>query len=1139
MKSQTIQFKSMNSDIADKFLPEGVYKSAVNCRPNNINEKGGFVVSNIKSNKAIESLFFGQTVKYIGGCSDDKRNAIISFYEGVNTNYITGYDTKTETEYFILQVTKVLVPFGGRIINPSVLDDYLFWLADGKAMKLNIVEAATDTTLDRYSFTDLLIDKFPPLYPPTCVAVENNSFIGNNILNNIFQFAYAYEYEDGEISSYSPFSKSVLPESTNDLDIDFLNNEIDVTVQTGTSRVVKIWVAYKKGQNRDWALAEKLDKSKLSIPNNSTHVYQFYNDKYISGLNQADVVAITNNPFYEFGAQAISRDNFVVYGLVKDGLEKPTNVSLSLTYSLLPSPTRVASYKVGAVHEFGVIFRDENGRTDGVNARAEISIPFYTDPAIRPDIVSYEGAGDIPYANISWTITGDAPLWAKTMSIVYLGNKTTASFVDYTLTKIQDVGVYTYMSLDGLNLLKQTPSVLDPRTPNSNLAPYTFTKGDRIRFRTDKSGVVLDATSNKYDYEILGYVAEVVDSAGNVLYPETIYTDAFDWSAANIGKNSVFEIYSPKKEFADDIFYEIGDVSATTEGTIHTTTGTLTQGDVYAFNREMTNSDLGELRAQEDRRYDFQNAYGVSIQLNVLKPATGVRPVSGGRSNNYKSLAFYENVNSTPMTVIISGKYDYNIETDDGAELTLESYASGGGTLVKEVLDTVPNTSGGVRFKRVGSFTRTRNIPVGGYILLYVRNYHNVIMEPPMYFDLSVKAYETATGASITKFVESKDYSDYFTSDEHSIGRPYVEIPDEDTSMKNNIVYTGKYFANTDIDETNKINPLNVKYVPYSFGLISNMIVRGDTLKVFTKNKEMSFYLGKESYQNPDGTGAFVFSSTPIGNIRVYDSDYGVSHPESMLQTNTGVYYYDRKNASVVASYDNGQRDLSEFGMKTYLREVTARINASTTNNVFIGFNDKNKELFICFVIDGVQETLVFNEKDNVFTHFLENEYVNEDASKAAPQGMMHYGENLLVYVKGIAYLQEGGVGYNNFFGSYKRSTITFVVNQEPISTKILQSLNYQSTGQFTFDIETEPRENYPFGMHTVISKGRQRNFEGVFSSDIPRNTRTKSGATNLLGYATGDPLRSRVATITMENDDTTRFDLDAVTVNFINSPVI
>lgn len=1145
MKSHVLRFSQMNSDVADKFLPEGHYRKMRNCRPNNVNSKSGGVVENIPSTLAITPPSFGQTVTYKGGCVDAKRDAIIAFYKGTTNKslFITSLNTKTKVESFVMRST--VIDITKRVTHCGVMGDFLFWI-DGayKVRKINLVEAMANNTLNYFSAEQTLIDKLPPLYPPTCVASQDTSFIGNNISSSIFQFAYAYEYDGFEISSWSPISKSVLPATSDN--INYPNNRITVTVNTGDSSVKKIRIAYRKKNDGEWSLTDVLDKAELSIGNNTTYGYSFYNNKFIAQEVNTNVLSSSYNGFYEAQTLALSRDNFPILGLVKDGLEKPTGLTLTLGYTVGSSATKVAGFKFGAVHEFGVVFRDENGRTDGVNARTEIAIPFFTNTDVRSDVVYAASVNQSPYANITWSISGNAPSWAKTMSIVYLGNKSLYSFTDYTLTDISDVGIYTYLDLSALNSLKDTISVLDPGTPSLNISPYTFTKGDRIRFITNKSGVVLDDTDSavKFDYEILGEVANIVDSAGNAFYPNNIYVNKIsDWNANNLGEGSVFEIYSPKKEFADSIFFEIGDVYSCVDGTIMTASGTATTGDVYCFRRDMSQFEVGELIADErtgkDNAYnypaDFDDNYGgvgFSPQMNVIKNATGIQ--QAGYAQNTLGGGFYHNTTGETKQLTITGTYEFTTETNRGYWFVLRRSTTSA-NIQDYIIFTEPHHTNALIGTYKGTINQTMSVPNGQYVSLYLDNaderHARIIIRNAPKIKLSVKITDFPY-TPFESFVESKDYSDYFESDEHSLGRPYVEIKEENTDFKNVLVYGGSYFEDTQINETNRIDSLNVRQIPTQFGAISAITVRGDVLKVFTPYKEMSFYLGKEQYSDGQSTNNFVLSSNKIGTINVYDSDYGTENQESILTTSSAVYYYDRKNAQVIATSNNGQLPINRYSFNSYLREVTARLNASTTSNVFIGYNDKNHEVIVCFIIDGQQETVVFNETTNTWSHFLDY----EDASANAPQGFCNLGEVLAMY-KGQTYLVEQGTTYNEFFGDQKDSVIECTMNTEPINTKVIQAFSYQNDGdKWQIEAETEPTNNYPSGMYTKAKTGRQEQREGIVFVDCPPNIKTKQGAIKNGLYATGTPMRGRYANLKLTNTATTRQQMDELTVNYTNS---
>ena len=1131
MKQQTIQFQRMTSDVADKLMSEGDYKKMVNCRPNDINNKGGGVVKTIPSTLKVNTLSIGESVDYIGGCTDAKRDAIIGFFRGATTLYIVSFDTKSQTESFVLKSTKI--DDSARGTHAGVLDDFLFWIdGAGKARKLNIVSASTDTTLDRYASDDMLIDKLPPLYPPDVTANINVGFNGNNITDSTFQFAYAYEYQDKEQSSWSPFSLSVLPLSIDDADLEFYNNSIRVAVRTGGSNVAKILIAYRKGQTRDWILSDTIDKEELGIADNDFYQYSFLNQKYIEGLNQADVIAYTANPYHYFETQAISGDNFLIYGGLKDGLEHPPTdpenpIVLNLTVDISPITGRETSHKFGATHEYGVVFRDENGRTSGVHARTEAYVPFYTEASFKSQATTPAAK-----AEVDWTITGTAPSWAKTVSLVYLGNKTMSNFVQYGLDEIYDQARYTYIDISTLNKYKTGTSALDPGKPKSTLSPYTFNEGDRIRFITDKDGVLLNET---IDVEILGYVPEVSGTSQGILYADTIYVATIDWEANNIDKSSIFEIYTPKKEFADDIFYEVGQVYTVTNGVIMTSSGTLTIGDVFSRTREFEIYEFGELVSDPEWEDHHYGDSGISPKLDVLTAGAQVKNVTADTQSN-RANAFYENLSGDTKSVTVTGAFDFDFTYDKGYNIVLRYYIQSEARFADINLNpTVTLSPDGTSYKAKGTVNETIEMEDDTWMVFYVDQPNNSRLTIFTGVDITLKVIEVDPifGTIPTIYVQSQDYSDFFPSDEHSQGRPYIEL-DEDLDLKNNIVYTGKYFADTDIDETNKISSVNVRYVPYEHGRITAMRVIGNTLKVLTPNKELSFYLGREQSVDANGNVSLSFSGSAIGSINVYPSDLGTENPESVMVNSRHMYYYDRKNASLVRTSPNGQEQVERFGQKTYLREVTARVNAATAYEVFIGYNDKNEEVLFTFVIDGVAETAVFNEGTNNWTHMLEL----EDGSGNPTQGLLHYGENLMIYAEGDSYLSEQGADYNTLLGDQKQARIECVVNQEPISTKVLQALSYQSTDKWGITITTETSNQFPQGQYTSVPLARQKYLEGIVFSDIPKNLKDKNGTISNLRYATGSPMRARVATLTMINTNASEVQIDELTVNYIPSSV-
>jgi len=91
----------------------------------------------------------------------------------------------------------------------------------------------------------ITVAKQPPLITPTISFVNNPLYPQNDIFEKNFQFAYQYEYIDGEQSALSPYSELSVTEYQ--LKDGFINNadrntynQIDITVNNNKGDVSKI-----------------------------------------------------------------------------------------------------------------------------------------------------------------------------------------------------------------------------------------------------------------------------------------------------------------------------------------------------------------------------------------------------------------------------------------------------------------------------------------------------------------------------------------------------------------------------------------------------------------------------------------------------------------------------------------------------------------------------------------------------------------------------------------------------------------------------------------------------------------------------------------------------------------------------------
>jgi len=181
-----------------------------------------------------------------------------------------------------------------------IADNLIYWI-DGlnKARKFNITKAIdkSDNGYGAVIQQDFITAyKQTSIYAPvptyfTDVTRSSNYFYGLQC-----KFAQRFYYDDGEVSNTSDFSPVALPPNESFLGADnitYNNNCIQVQLATGNRLVVKIEVLVQMTDGTvilPWQSAIILNKSQLSISDNTNFVYNFYNDSPLTPVDNQKVV---------------------------------------------------------------------------------------------------------------------------------------------------------------------------------------------------------------------------------------------------------------------------------------------------------------------------------------------------------------------------------------------------------------------------------------------------------------------------------------------------------------------------------------------------------------------------------------------------------------------------------------------------------------------------------------------------------------------------------------------------------------------------------------------------------------------------------------------------------------------------------
>lgn len=237
--------------------------------------------------------------------------------------------------------------------------------------------------------------------------------------------------------------------------------------------------------------------------------------------------------------------------------------------------------KSGATHRFGIVYSDDSGRLSTV--QTDDSLEIYID-SVSENTQGDPGVPSNNYRNkIAWEIFHDPPAWATKYHWAYAGRSGVGAYKQYliggpankpAIFNVLGDEASTYIDLSLLNELTfkgtyddATQQWVNPDisvqfpTPASLLEPYIFTKGDRIRFLTQRwSGQVIgeyplgSRVQDYIDLEILGYAEDTDGDNTNVIRIQRISVDT-----AEINRGSLVEIYALRRNLESDIYYEIGE----------------------------------------------------------------------------------------------------------------------------------------------------------------------------------------------------------------------------------------------------------------------------------------------------------------------------------------------------------------------------------------------------------------------------------------------------------------------------------------------------------------------------------------------------------------------------------------------------
>ena len=159
--------------------------------------------------------------------------------------------------------------------------------------------------------------KCPPVFKPICQYQTNTTKQFNKLYGMQPQFSYQYVYDNNEESKWSMYSILSVPENVDfvsgrDFQDPLMDNEIQVTIETGTCIVKGFKIAYRNGDNGVWVVFKEVNKIQDGISDNITYNVVFDG-------NEAPKPATYTEYNYDLipqisSCQEVLSNNSIVYG---------------------------------------------------------------------------------------------------------------------------------------------------------------------------------------------------------------------------------------------------------------------------------------------------------------------------------------------------------------------------------------------------------------------------------------------------------------------------------------------------------------------------------------------------------------------------------------------------------------------------------------------------------------------------------------------------------------------------------------------------------------------------------------------------------------------------------------------------------
>jgi len=384
----------MNKDLDERLIPDGEYRDAVNITIDTSEGSSIGAVQNAFGNSQLAipqnilasiGVTISNDLSTIGAVTYEAQSLLYWFVVGSDFEGIFEYNQENQITSLILGCTNGQLGFtknnlitGVNYITDGKGSGILVWNDNkNEPRKINISRARTYSVDDPRIDMDINLIVRPPLNAPyiKLSTLTSPNLIPNNIEDKFVYFSYRYKYVDNEYSSMSPFSAVAFDPKVLQIDSQtgenkgMLNkfNQVELSFETGNEFVKEIQLLVWESRTLNVRIIDNLNKSELSIPNDSVQSFVFMNNKTYAALPSDQTTRLFDNVPLKALAQDVIGSRLVMgnYTQFRDLVNSAGMIDIDYVVDYIPEPIAInpkQTWRSDRDYEIGIAYLDDYGR---------------------------------------------------------------------------------------------------------------------------------------------------------------------------------------------------------------------------------------------------------------------------------------------------------------------------------------------------------------------------------------------------------------------------------------------------------------------------------------------------------------------------------------------------------------------------------------------------------------------------------------------------------------------------------------------------------------------------------------------------------------------------------------------------------